>query len=397
MLTNEELEILQERFYNRFNKYNTEVLQKLGETIKMFEGLTPSQAHVLQMELKQGLEINKLVNKLSELTNKSVIEIYDIFEEVAKKNVNFSEVYYKARNMEFVKFEDNKNLQRLVRGLTRDTVKDFLNLTDTRAIGFVLRDDKTKLMTFKPLKEVYTELIDKSVYNVSRGVTDYQSAMRDTLRQLANSGVKTHEENVLYKNGYSRRIDSSVRQVILDGVRKVNIEVQKQVGEEFGADGYEISVHSPCAEDHQEIQGHQYSISEFNNLNSSLVRPIGQLNCKHFIYSIILGINKPQYTQKQLDDIIDQSNDKIEFDGKEYTKYEATQLQRQIETAIRKQKDKQIIARSSDNKELIRKSQDKISILTRKYKELSDIANLPMYKNRLTVSGYKRVAKSKIK
>lgn len=386
-----ELNILMEKFYNRFNRYNTQVLETLGGIIKQFEGLTPSQAHKLAQELKIGKDLNDIINELSRISNKSIGEIYEIFEKTAESNVNFSEVYYKAKNKPFVPYSENKELQKFVKALARETVKDFMNLSETTAIGFSFTNPITNKKEFKPLKKVYIDLIDKSVYNVSRGSEDYQSAMRNTLKQLANSGVRTHEEKVEYKSGYSRRLDSSVRQTILDGVRKVNLEVQKQVGKEFGADGVEISVHSPCAEDHQEIQGQQYSKKEFNKINSELERPIGTYNCRHFVYSIILGVNKPQYTQKQLNDIIDQSNTKIEFEGKEYTKYEATQLQRKIETAIRTNKDQQIIARASGNVDLIEKSQNKIGILTRKYQELSDIAVLPTYKNRLTVSGYRKV------
>ena len=55
------------------------------------------------------------------------------------------------------------------------------------------------------------------------------------------------------------------------------------------------------------------------------------------------------------------SLEKVSYKGKEYTKYEATQVQRQLETAIRKQKDRQIIARASGNDDEIRLAQQKIS------------------------------------
>jgi hypothetical protein len=63
-----------------------------------------------------------------------------------------------------------------------------------------------------------------------------------------------------------------------------------------------------------------------------------------------------------------------------------------METAIRQQKDRQIIARSSGDKQEIANAQQKISQLTSKYKDFSDKAGLDVYKNRLTVAGYKRVS-----
>ena len=91
-----------------------------------------------------------------------------------------------------------------------------------------------------------------------------------------------------------------------------------------------------------------------------------------------------------MNDIIKKNNQKIEFDGKEYTKYECTQLQRKLELEIRKQKDTQIMAKASGNMELVGEAQQKITQLTHKYKELSDVSGLPTKMQRMRVSGYKR-------
>ena len=51
MKDDKKLELLLERFYNRFNQYNTKVLEKLGESIKKFDGVSPSTAHKIAQEL----------------------------------------------------------------------------------------------------------------------------------------------------------------------------------------------------------------------------------------------------------------------------------------------------------------------------------------------------------
>ena len=73
-----------------------------------------------------------------------------------------------------------------------------------------------------------------------------------------------------------------------------------------------------------------------------------------------------------------------------YTNYEGTQLQRNLERAIREQKDIQIFAKASGNNELIADSQSKITQLTSKYRELSSVSNLPTKMQRMKVSGYRR-------
>lgn len=396
MKDDKKLELLLERFYNRFNQYNTKVLEKLGEAIKKFDGVSPSTAHKIAQELKYGADMDDLMAELSRLSGKSIKDIEEAFDLVAEENVAFAEVYAKAKNMEFVDYKDNEQLKKLVKGIAGETNATFKNLSKTRAIGFVLKDKNGK-KTFKNLKNTYRDLIDEAVFNIETGVTDYQSAMRGVMKQLADSGVKVHEEKVGYPSGYNRRIDSSVRQNVLTGVRQVNITTQKIVGRQFGADGVEISAHSPCAEDHLSIQGKQFSNAEFKKLNASLERPIGEYNCRHFVFSIVLGVNQPSYSNKMLNQMNRESQSVIEYEGKKYTSYEATQVQRKLETAIRKEKDRQIIARASGDKDGVGQAQKNITSLTYKYNDFSKKAGLDTYKNRLTVSGYHRVSVAKMK
>ena len=396
MKDDKKLELLLERFYNRFNQYNTKVLEKMGEAIKKFDGVSPSVAHKIAQELKYGTDVKELMRELSRISGKSIKDIEESFDLVAEENVAFAEVYAKAKNMDFVDYKDNEQLKKLVKSIARETNATFKNISRAKAIGFVLKDENGNKI-FKNLKKTYNDLIDEAVFNVTTGTTDYQSAMRGVMKQLADSGVKIHEEKVRYKNGYNVRIDSAVKQNVLTGIRQVNLEVQKQVGRDFGADGVEISAHSPCAEDHLPIQGKQFSNKEFKKLNASLERPIGEYNCRHFVFSIVLGVNQPSYSDKILNKMNRESQSIVEYEGKKYTAYEATQVQRNLETAIRKEKDRQIIARASGDKDGVGIAQSNISVLTRKYNDFSKNAGLDTYKNRLSVSGYRRVSVAKMK
>ena len=240
-------------------------------------------------------------------------------------------------------------------------------------------------------------MIDEAVFNVETGVSDYQSAMRGVIKQLADSGVKIHEEKVGYPSGYNRRIDSSVRQNVLDGIRKINVNIQEQVGKKFGANAIELSLTFPCADDHAPYEGKIYTHKEFENIQSSLDRPFFQWNCRHFGFQVVKGISQPQYTQKYLDQKHAQEHEEFYFEGKKINQVEANDLMRKIETSIRRNKDAQIIGRSAGNKEIVANSQQNITALTHKYNELSKVSNLPTYKNRLVVSGYRRVNASKLK
>lgn len=408
-MINEELqEKLLSIFDKRFQDYNTKVLEELGNVIKQFKDLNPSQAYSLAQQLKYNTTIKDLLDELSKISGLSVKDLKAILEKVAKENIGFADVYYKARGLETPIYSDNKALQRLVSSIYSISGKEFKNIA--KSTGFRLLGDNGKPLLLD-IDKTYKEVIDRCVVAINQGKETYQQSMRSTLKQLSASGVRKIE----YDSGYSRRLDSSIRQNILDSMRQVSNESQKLFGKEFDSDGIEVSVHEMPAPDHELVQGRQFSNKEFENFQNDRKaidytgmvfepefeghdrRSISEYNCYHYIFSIVLGVSKPQYSNKQLQEIINNANKKTTFDGKEYTQYELTQLQRKIESAIRQEKDTQILARASEDNELVLQSQTRITQLTTKYKQLCNISGLPnKLSARASVSGYKRIAKNKL-
>ena len=408
-MINEELqEKLLSVFDKRFQDYNTKVLEELGNVIKQFKDLTPSQAYKLSQQLKYNTTIKDLLDELSKISGLSVKDLKAILEKVAKENINFADVYYKSRGLETPIYSENKALQRLVSSVYKVSGAEFKNIAKTT--GFRLLDNNGKPLLLD-IDKTYKEVIDRCVVAISQGKETYQQSMRSTLKQLSSSGVRKIE----YESGYSRRLDSSVRMNILDSIRQVSNESQQLFGKEFDSDGIEISTHLNPSPDHSNVQGHQFSNKEYEKLKSTGVatdyngevidirikdnfRPISTMNCFHYIFSIVLGVSKPQYSKEELKKIIDDNEKGAELDGKHYTNYELTQIMRKLETKIREQKDLQIMARASDDKDLILQTQTKITQLTNKYKQVVKISGLPnQLSTRGRVSNYHRVSIKNLK
>ena len=409
-MINEELqEKLLSVFDKRFENYNTKVLEELGNVIKQFKDLTPSQAYELGQQLKYNTTVKDLLDELSKISGLSVKDLKAILEKVAKENIGFADVYYKSRGLETPIYEQNKALQRLVSSVYKVSGEEFKNIAKSTGFRFLGDNGEPLLLD---IDETYKYVIDKCVIAVSQGKETYQQSMRSTLKQLSSSGVRKIE----YESGYSRRLDTSIRQNILDSMRQVANESQQLFGKEFDSNGIEITVHEFPAQDHL-MQGRQFSNEEYKKLQNgenakdyqgktwSLdhnhdgnYRPISTLNCYHSIRSIILGVSKPQYTDKQLQEINERNEKGFEFDGKHYSMYDGTQLQRRIETAIREAKDTQILAKASDDKDLVLQSQTRITQLTTKYKQLCNVSGLPnKLSTRASVSGYRRTSVAKMK
>lgn len=406
------MDVLVERLVNRIEQGNTYTLEQIGKVIKQIGSLSPTNAYQLGQMIKYGGNYDKIARKLAEITNLNVRDIYKIFDEVAKNDYQFAEKFYKYRNAQYIPYDENMALRNQVRALAEMTANEYVNLSNT--LAFTRKINGKVVQT--PLSEAYNEILDKAILNVAQGKEIFQQQMYQTIKELGENGLKT----VDFGEGRTMRLDSAVRMHMKDALRTLHNEIQKVFGEEFGADGVEISVHYNPAPDHAKVQGKQFSINKYDK-NGKLIkkgefekfqsdekavsydgvvfepefnghdrRSISQYNCYHYTFAIVLGVSSPEYTNEQLEEIIETNNEGFELDGKHYTNYEGTQLQRNIEVAIRKQKDVQIMARASGNDELVAKSQDKINKLTQKYHELSRVSGLPEKKDRLRVSGYRR-------
>ena len=411
MISDEQIDLIIERLLNRIEQANTYYLMNMGKSIKEIRGLTPTQAQQLVQILKYGGNYEDIIREIAKYTDLNIKDIDTIFQEYAKKDQLFYKKFYEYRNIPFVEYAENEALKRQTEALANIVKNEMYNFTRSNVLGYTIRDINGRVQ-FLGLRETYNRVLDETLLNVGQGKESFDQAMTNIMKQIGGSGLKT----IQYQSGRSMRLDSAIRMNLKSRLRELHNENQKLFGEEFGADGYEISVHSNPAIDHASVQGHQFSIAEYDRLNSGMeafdykgnkytldhdskngYRPISEMNCYHYIFSIVLGVSKPEYDDKQLQQIIDDNNKGFELDGKHYTNYEGTQLQRNLERAIREQKDTQILAKASGNDQLVGEAQKKITQLTQKYKELSDVSGLPIKMERTKVSGYRRTKVSKPK
>lgn len=433
MLNEQVIDNLSERLVSRFENVNTTILKKIGENIKKIGTLTPTDALRLESIFKYGGSYEEIAQELAKITGLTVQDIYDIFEGVSKKDLQFAKQFYDYRGVSFIPYEENIALQRQVESIARITIGEFI--TNTSMLGYGLQDNNGNIV-YKGIRETYNQLIDEAILSVSQGKETFQESMYRQLKTLGSGGLRViYPTTYIDKNGvikhHTRRLDSVIRTTMQEGLRTLHNANQELIGEDFGYNGIEVSHHTNSAPDHidtvdgkqfvlvdkvqeqisngieteikqEDVRGNQVKVKgkiydDFNAVNNSLDRPVSTLNCRHYTFSIIVGVSKPEYTQEQLDEDKKKNLDGFEFEGKHYTNYEGTQLQRNLERAIREQKDTQILAKASGNDELVGESQQRITQLTHKYKELSDISGLPTKAQRLRVSGYKRTKINKEK
>lgn len=371
MLSERQLEVLLSQFEARMQKVTNDYLTAMGEHLRDIGKLSETDVHRLTELKRVGVNARRIQQEIAKAADISVDDLDKVFRAVAESNSRFAAEWFAESYTPDVKGPAKLStpIERILKAQLRITAQEFKNLSNTTVVT-----------------DRYRAAVDVAVQTVQSGIADYNSAIRAALRQAASDGLR-----VQYASGLTRRLDTATRQNVLDGVREINNDILRQLGKEYGADGVEISAHALCAEDHLPYQGMQFSNKDFEELQNNLQRPFGMWNCKHTIFPIILGITQPANGPEELAAYRQYSLERIEVDGTEKTRYQWTQEQRRIETAIRYQKDVAVAAKASGDMPLRRSVQANINRLMDLYDQITDKAGVEPEPGRMAVAGFRRV------
>ena len=403
MLNEKAIDKLIQPIVTRQEALNNYVINVIATRIKEIGTLLPSDIHKLEQLMKSGADVKKINRELSKIAKLQIKDIRNLLKDIAEDAYLDARPFYDYNAKPYIPFEENVQLQRIIKAIENQTVQTYINLSNAQA--FMIRDlANPKILKPTPLSKAYYSVVDEAIQVVQQGTLDYNTAMRRTMEQLTNSGIRYVTYDTPSGRKYSQRLDTAVRRNVLDGVREINQKVQDEIGKQFGADGKEITVHLNSAPDHEPIQGHQFSNEEYEKLQNqepfvdyagnkfaAIERPIGVWNCRHFTYSIMLG-SKPIYTLEQLEEMkAKNAKGYTDKQGKHYSLYECSQVQRNLETEIRRAKDAQLAFKASGDIENAKKWQAKVTRLQKEYQTFSKACGLATKPDRIMVEGYRKI------
>lgn len=276
------------------------------------------------------------------------------------------------------RFEDDAYLQQLTEGyaevMKTRTAEQLQNLWATAP------DGKTV-----PLQDAYSRALDFAFRQTATGALDLNTAIRRAVGPLARRGLRTIEQ----KNGRSVGIEYACRRYLMDQMGALDNAIQQQNHDRLGCDGWEISAHAACAPDHEPIQGRQYTDAEFEQLNASLQRPIGRLNCRHVADPVLIGVDKPVYSGAELAQMAADNEKGVTYSGKHYTLYGAGQEQAAIENAIRRMRRQVLVDEESGSADL-QKNQIRLRVLQSEYSRFCRATGRRTRTERLYTAGFGR-------
>lgn len=303
-----------------YNKLNIDITADIIKRVSQMQDITETTRKQLEI-LKQtnGTEVfNEALEKTAMLTSEIKRALKLLFEDMAKEDIEGYKELYEYRDKPFKLSEIQYTI--LNQGL-RQTNKTLKNFTNTIAFQS---------------KQMYVNTMDEAYMKVVSGAFDYQSAISTACQELADKGVTLKD-----KLGRNVQLEVAVRRNVLSGIHETANNINRDIEDYLGCDGYEVTAHTGARPSHAEAQGKQYAINKEDSdkygvgLWSDVSDLWEEYNCRHTYFGIILGVTEPQYTKKELKEMQDAT---VNFNGKEMSYYEGTQKQRQLENAIRKQK-----------------------------------------------------------
>ena len=199
------------------------------------------------------------------------------------------------------------------------------------------------LKRFEAPTTFYNRVVTDAINDIRSGRKSYEAVVKKAVRDLTRSGLRYAD----YQSGHTNRIDVAVSRAVLTEISHIQGDIAMENAQELGTEYFEVDWHAGARPDHQAWQGKVYTMKELEDVcGLGTATGLKGVNCYHQIFPFIKGISQRNYTDAWLREQNRKENTPATFDGKQYTTYEARQKQREMETAMRIQREKITILKS---------------------------------------------------
>ena len=354
MLTADQISYLRDRSEQLLDPIVDFLIEDICKRVAEAGQLTGTASYQVWRAQNLGISQRKLKKEIAKRLKVSQQQAEKLLTQAAETGYNFDISRFPTSHA--IPLSANSSLQQILNATVALAKDDLTNMTQT--IGFVGTDGVCRELT-----DAYNQACDFAFQKISTGAQDYMSAIREATKNLAEKGIRWID----YESGVHTSMEAAVRRNMMGALGLMQEQISQSNYDMLGCDGWEISAHEGSAPDHEPYQGKQYPDKEYKRLNNSLKRRISTLNCGHFAFCIILGVNEPQYTDEELEAMCQRNEEGVIYEGKHYTLNKAKQKQRKFERTIRKQKRRILVDESLGDKERLQIDQIKLVRLQDEY------------------------------
>lgn len=327
-------EKLSGKIERNFSDLEERIMQDIVRRIKKTGKITSTADWQINRLRILGHSSEDIEQMLKEALNASYPEMFELYDQVIDWEYVRNKDIYEQVNAKYIPFEENKELQQITESLVRQSGEELENIT--HSLGFYLDyGNGQKVLT--PLAEVYQKYLDGACMDIVSGAFDYNSVLRRVVTDMTNSGLR----KIDYASGRAYRVNTAARMAVMTGITQLTGHISDMNAEKLGTDYFEIAWHAGARPTHRVWQGRVWSRKQLVTVcGLGTVTGLEGANCYHERYPFIPGISERNWTDDWLKEQDKKEDEPKEFQGKAYTLYEAKQRQRQMETAMRAQREK---------------------------------------------------------
>lgn len=383
--TPELLDALPEELAELYRALEDTLLDEICSRLKLANQFNEVTVQDIRALRSHGIDLKEIKKAIRETSGISKTKLNNLLGDVVARNQQY---YTNMIDLAHITQPETLVDAAEVATIRTQTLDTFRNLT--ASMGFLVDAGRTMLLPAK----AYQWALDSAALQVQSGAINYNQAIKTAVKELADSGLKV----VNYESGHRDHVDAAVRRAVMTGVSQICAKYTEQSAEYLDTPYFEVSAHigardkpgpSPWSS-HKDWQGRVYSVrtgdiypSIYDVCGLGAVDGLEGANCRHRRFPWVEGVSERTYTDKQLEYIDD--GHECTFDGKDYTAYEATQMQRRIERTVRKLKREKAAYKAAGLHDDETAVNIRLRRLNAKYKSFSAEAGLPEQPERMRV------------
>lgn len=325
---------LASKIASRYQDLEERIMQDIVRRIMKAGEITSTADWQINRLQILGYSSEDIEKEIKKALNASYPEMFELYDKVINWEYVRNKDIYEQINAEYIPFEENGQLKQITEAIIDQSFDDLENVTNS--LGFYLDyGNGKKVLT--PLSQVYTKYLDTACYDIVTGAFDYNSVLRRVVTQLTNSGLR----QIDYSSGRANRVDVAARRAIMTAVSQITGKISEYNAQKLGTEYFEVEWHAGARPTHAVWQGRVWSKEQLYSVcGLGTVTGLLGVNCYHTYHLFFPGLSERNWTDDWLEEQNRKENEPREFLGKEYTLYEAKQRQRQMETAMRAQREK---------------------------------------------------------
>ena len=381
--TPELLDALPEELAELYRSLEATLLEEICSRLKISGELNEVTVQDIRALRSHGIDLKDIEKAIQRTANISQRGLKKLLDDVVERNQQY---YRDVMDLAGVTATETLVSIEDIWAIYEQTRQTFRNLT--RSMGFLVDNGRTMLAPAR----AYQWALDNAEMQITSGAISYNQAIKSSVKQLADSGIKV----VDYESGHRDHIDVAARRAVMTGVSQLCAKYTEQSAEYLETPYFEVSAHIGARDkgvgwqNHKAWQGRVYSVRTVDKYPSiyevcglGYVDGLEGANCRHIRTAFVDGVMERTYTDEELAHI-DDGHD-VDFEGKHYTAYEATQKQRKVERTIRKLKREQTAYKAAGLTENYQAVTTRIRRLNQEYKAFSEAAGLPLQRERMQV------------